>query len=59
MVLPVHDEIIFLIAEGEEHLVHRLKAFMEDTYAIIKNIPMVAEIEFSKTNWREKVEYDG
>lgn len=57
MVFPIHDEIIFLVPNGEEHIVSKLKGVMEDTYNVIKNIPMVAEVECSKTNWREKKEW--
>ncbi len=57
MVLPVHDEIIFLVPDGEEHIVKHLKEIMEDTYDVIKNIPMVAEVEYSTTNWRDKKEW--
>ena len=50
MTLPVHDEIIFSVPEDEEYIIKDLKAIMEDTYDVIKNIPMVADVEFSTTN---------
>lgn len=57
MVLPVHDEIIFLVPEGEEHLMKDIKAIMEDVTDVITNVPMVAEIEYTETNWNEKKEW--
>ena len=58
MVLPIHDEIIFLVPYGEEKYVKDLKHIMEDTLDVIKNIPMVASVDYSETNWAEKVEYE-
>ena len=54
MVLPVHDEIIFSVPEGEEHIMQDIKAIMEDVTDVITNVPMVAEIEYTETNWNEK-----
>ena len=31
---------------------------MEDTLDVIKNIPMIAEVEMSETSWKEKKGYD-
>ena len=58
MVLPIHDELIFLVPKGEEKYVKQLKQMMEDTYDVIKNIPMVSDVEMSTTNWAEKVDYE-
>jgi DNA polymerase-1 len=58
MVLPVHDELIFLVPYGEEKYVKDLKHIMEDTLDVIKNIPMIAEVEMSETNWGEKKGYE-
>lgn len=54
MVMPIHDEIIFSIKRGEEHIVPKLKAIMEDADIIMPQVPMVAEVEYSETNWAEK-----
>jgi DNA polymerase I len=54
MVLPVHDEIIFLVPEGEEHIMKDIKAIMENVTDVITNVPMIAEIEYTETNWNEK-----
>lgn len=58
MVLPVHDELIFLVPNGEEKYVKNLKNIMEDTLDVIKNVPMEASVEWSSTSWKDKVEYD-
>ena len=58
MVLPIHDELIFLVPYGEEKYVKDLKHIMEDTLDTIKNIPMEASVDYSETNWRDKVEYE-
>ena len=58
MVLPVHDELIFLVPYGEEKYVKDLKHIMEDTLDVIKNIPMIAEVEMSETSWKDKKGYD-
>lgn len=58
MVLPIHDELIFLVPNGEEKYVKDLKHIMEDTLDVIKNIPMIAEVEMSETSWRDKKGYE-
>ena len=58
MVLPIHDELVFLVPDGEEQYVKDLKHIMEDTLDTIKNIPMIAEVEVSETSWKDKVEYE-
>lgn len=58
MVLPIHDELIFLVPYGEEKYVKDLKHIMEDTLDVIKNVPMVASVDWSSTSWKDKVEYD-
>ena len=58
MVLPIHDELIFLVPYGEEKYVKDLKHIMEDTLDVIKNIPMEASVDYSETNWGDKVEYE-
>lgn len=58
MVLPIHDELIFLVPYGEEKYVKDLKHIMEDTLDVIKNIPMIAEVEMSETSWKDKKGYD-
>jgi DNA polymerase-1 len=58
MVLPIHDELIFLVPKGKEKYVKELKHIMEDTLDVIKNIPMIAEVEMSETSWRDKKGYE-
>lgn len=58
MVLPIHDELIFLVPKGEEKYVKKFKELMEDTTDVVKNVPMVSDVERSTTNWRDKEEYE-
>ena len=57
MVLPIHDELIFLVPYGEEKYVKDLKHIMEDTLDVIKNVPMIGEVEMSETSWKDKKGY--
>jgi DNA polymerase I-like protein with 3'-5' exonuclease and polymerase domains len=55
LVLPVHDEIILEIKDGEEkELVPEIKRVMEDWPEINKVVPIRVDIERSKVNWKEK-----
>lgn len=49
-------EIIFSVPKGEEKYVYKFKEIMEDTYDVIKCVPMEASVEVSTTNWAEKVD---
>lgn len=57
MVLPIHDELVFLVPSGEEGYVKEFKHIMEDTFNTIKNLPMIAEVEMSETSWKDKKGY--
>jgi DNA polymerase-1 len=50
--MNIHDEMSFEIYEGEEFLVDKIKAIMEDVPKMI--VPVVAEVEVATTNWAEK-----
>lgn len=52
MLLTVHDEVIFLVKDGEEHIVPELQAIMEDHPW--SKIPFVAEVSWTKTSWADK-----
>ena len=54
MVMPIHDEIVFAIKHGEEHLIEDIKVIMEDARQMMKYIPMVSEVSYTTTNWAEK-----
>jgi hypothetical protein len=51
-------EIIFSVPYDEEKYVKDFKNIMENTLDVIKNIPMVASVDMSETNWRDKKEYE-
>ena len=54
-ILPIHDELAIEVAPGEENEVpKKIKEFMESVNDVIKWIPMVAEVEMTKTNWADK-----
>lgn len=57
MIIPIHDEIIFSVPKDEMYIIPTLKHLMEDIKEI-PYIPMVAEVEVSNTNWRDKKEYE-
>lgn len=50
--MNIHDEMSFEIYNGEEFIIPKIKAIMEDTPNIV--IPIVAEVEVTTTNWSEK-----
>lgn len=56
-ILPVHDELCIEVAPEEESFVpKKIKEIMEDVRDVIPYIPIVAEVEMTKTNWSEKEE---
>lgn len=57
MVLPIHDELMILVAKDEMFVIKEVKRIMEDVTDVIKSIPMISEPELSETNWAEKKEY--
>jgi DNA polymerase-1 len=50
--MNIHDEMSFEIYEGEEFLVDKIKAIMENVPKMI--VPVVAEVELASKNWAEK-----
>ena len=56
MVISVHDELIFEIADGEEHIVKDILKIMADQPW--SKIPFIAEPEKFTTNWAEKKEVE-
>jgi DNA polymerase-1 len=50
--MNIHDEMSFEIYDGEEFLVEKIKAIMEDVPKMI--VPVVAEVELASKNWAEK-----
>lgn len=55
IVLQIHDEVDAYIAEGEEWLVWELRKIQENWED--NPIPMVADVEATKTNWYSKQEF--
>jgi DNA polymerase-1 len=54
ILLPIHDEIQVLIKDGEEHLVPMITNIMQDVDTIMKNLPMICDVEMTDTSWAEK-----
>lgn len=52
----IHDELQFLVYEGEEWIFPRIKKIME-TVDWMK-VPVVVDLEITDTNWAEKEEKD-
>lgn len=55
MIFSVHDEIVYEIYEGEEHIIKDLQAIQQE--ATWCTIPMISEIMFTNTNWAEKKDW--
>lgn len=57
-VLPIHDELAFLVPEGEEILVLMIQQILQDVTDVMPWIPMISEIEWTDTNWADKKGWD-
>lgn len=55
MILSIHDEIVFQIAPGEEEHVWQFRKILEEWDEA--PVPMVCDIEATRTNWYEKQEF--
>jgi DNA polymerase-1 len=51
MVLQVHDELIFYLADGEEHLVPELRRIMENIYQPFNGMKLTTDARISSTSW--------
>lgn len=58
IVLPVHDEIQVMVANGEENIVPIIKSIMQDTQEVMPDVPMICDVEVTDTNWAEKYEVE-
>jgi DNA polymerase-1 len=56
MILTIHDELVFEIKFGEEHLIEKIKAIMESVYPY-KRLPLLVEAEFSFDNLADKQDW--
>lgn len=50
----IHDELCVCVAEGEHDVIYNIKHIMENTIKTF--VPIVAEIEVTKTTWADKHE---
>ena len=54
--MSIHDECVFEIWKGEEHIIKDLKAIMEQLDGSL--IPILADVEITTTSWDEKKDYE-
>jgi DNA polymerase-1 len=52
IILCVHDELQFEVPEGEDWIIPKIRAIMEDAPNI--QVPIVCDVEFTETYWSEK-----
>lgn len=58
MLLPIHDEIQVLIHDDEGQLVEQIADIMWNVSDVMKNIPMICDVERTDTSWAEKYKVD-
>jgi DNA polymerase-1 len=51
MVLQVHDELIFYLAHGEEHLVPEIRSIMESVYQPFNGMKLTTSAQVSNLSW--------
>lgn len=56
MLIQVHDEVVFEIVKGEEHIIPELKKIMESIYPYQK-LPLTCGVDYSYKSWQDKEEY--
>ncbi len=55
LLLPVHDELIFEVRDGEETVfIPKVKTIMEDYPEVTAVVPVRVDIDRSKLNWKDK-----
>ncbi len=59
MILQVHDEIVFEIADDEAHILPTLKQIMESVYQPKNGLPMTVGVDISRVSWADKEEWNG
>ncbi len=58
-ILPIHDELAIEVHPDEESYVpKKVKEILEGCGKVIKNVPMVVEVEMTETNWADKKEVE-
>lgn len=58
MIMPIHDEIIFSIKHGEEHIIPVIKQVLEDANIMMPHVPMVADVSYTDSSWANKKGYN-
>lgn len=54
--MSIHDECVFEIYKGEEHIIKDLQSIMQQLDGTL--IPIIADIEITHTTWDEKEDYE-
>lgn len=58
-ILPIHDELAIEVHPDEESYVpKKVKEILEGCGKVIKNVPMVVEVEMTESNWADKKEVE-
>lgn len=58
ILLPVHDEVIVFISDEEKYLIKEIKEIMDDNKEFLEYIPLTCDIEYTDTNWGDKLNYE-
>lgn len=56
MLLPVHDELQIQVVDGEEWIIPQIKAILDNNDEYIGTLPMICDVEISRTSWADKEE---
>ena len=56
MLLPVHDELQIQVVDGEEWIIPQIKAILDNNDEYIGTLPMICDVEISRTSWADKVD---
>ena len=58
-IMAIHDEVCISVADDETYVIKHIKELMENVADKIPYIPIVCEIEHTKTNWADKTSWKG
>lgn len=57
-VMAIHDELAFEVFEGEEYVITEIKSIMEHVRNVVPYVPIVSDVEYTKTNWADKKDWE-
>lgn len=56
-IMAIHDELCIEVAKGEEYIIPVIREFMECMSDKMPYVPIVCDIEYTTTNWAEKLSW--